>query len=169
MSRSSKPFSRKFHRWLRGFTFPASSRLAPRPPRARLELESLEDRTLLSVTPLDLSEFLVNQNVAAFQDITTDQKLAVATVPTGGFIATYRSFLQDGDGDGVFARRFDANGQPLGDEFQVNTVAASDQYAPAVAVAPDGSFIIAYTSIGQESPDLPFSNGVFARRFAADG
>src|SRR5262249_42501202 len=51
---------------------------------------------------------------------------------------------QDGDGAGVFARRYAAGGVPLGGEFQVNTSIAGDQLSPAVAVHPDGSFVVVW-------------------------
>jgi hypothetical protein len=135
-----------------------------------LEIEALEERTLLSVTPLGL-EMLVNAQ-PGFSQTTNDTKMAVASLAGGGFVATYTSVNQadPASGEDVFARLLDANGRPVGNEIQVNDVTSNKQFEPAVAAAPDGGFLIAYASVGEEDPvRLPFSNGVFARRFDANG
>jgi hypothetical protein len=46
---------------------------------------------------------------------------SVAIDGDGAFVVAWRSDQQDGDGYGVFARRFDASGAPLATEFQVST------------------------------------------------
>ncbi len=58
------------------------------------------------------------------------------------FVVVWESQIHDGSGYGVFARRFDASGVPLGPEFQVNTVTASDQLNPAVTADSTGSFVV---------------------------
>lgn len=58
----------------------------------------------------------------------------------------------------IFARRFDGQGQPAGDQVQLNTYTQGKQRYPDVAVAADGSFIAAWESEGQDSA----SYGVFA-------
>ncbi|HEX3552166.1 MAG TPA: hypothetical protein VIA62_02935 [Thermoanaerobaculia bacterium] len=55
---------------------------------------------------------------------------------------------------------------PRGPEFQVNVTTSGDQFAPAVAVAPDGSFLVAWTS-GPVQP--PFRTDVFARAYDSAG
>lgn len=50
-----------------------------------------------------------------------------------------------GGGPEIAARRFDAQGQPLGEELVVGKTAAADA-SPAVAVASDGSFLVAWTA-----------------------
>ncbi|MFM2052137.1 MAG: hypothetical protein RL456_174, partial [Pseudomonadota bacterium] len=69
---------------------------------------------------------------------------SVAAVPSGGFVVAWQSRLQDGDGLGVVARRFDAAGVALGGEIVVNTATAGDQLAPAVAVRGDGTWAVAW-------------------------
>jgi RHS repeat-associated protein len=69
----------------------------------------------------------------------------------------------DADGWGIFARQFNPDGTPAGAEFQVNTTTTGDQTMPAVAVAADGSFVIAWAS-----PD-GWNDGIFARRYDASG
>ena len=58
----------------------------------------------------------------------------------------------------IFARRFDGQGQPVGDPFQLNTYTQDRQRYPDVAVAADGSFVAAWESENQDGS----SYGVFA-------
>ncbi len=62
---------------------------------------------------------------------------AVAMNDDGDFVVVWRSHVADGRGGGVFARRFDADGTALGDEFKVNLSDVDvDNWSPAVAMAP---------------------------------
>ncbi|MDH3593418.1 MAG: VCBS repeat-containing protein [Rhodospirillales bacterium] len=91
---------------------------------------------------------------------------AVAMDADGDFVVVWQSGLQDGDGYGVFARRFDAAGSPLDTpEFQVNVFTAGDQERPGVAMDADGDFAVTWQSYAQDGSDL----GVFARLFDAAG
>jgi len=58
----------------------------------------------------------------------------------------------------IRARQFDRHGNPLGDDFQVNSGTAATYYAPGVAVEPGGNFLVAW--------DGP---GVRGRVFDSDG
>jgi len=82
-----------------------------------------------------------------------------------GFVVVWQSRQQDGDEDGVFARRFSTDCTPLGGEFQVNTFAEGNQAEPRVATFVDGSFVVVWESFAQDGSKL----GVFAQRFNADG
>jgi large repetitive protein len=90
---------------------------------------------------------------------------AVATDAAGNFVVAWHSFDQDGDSTGIMARRYDAAGNPRGPEFQVNTYTTNGQFNPEVAHAPDGSFVVVWTSYGQDGS----TQGVFGRRFDAAG
>jgi hypothetical protein len=95
---------------------------------------------------------------------TSDQEtVALAVSADGSFLATWNSFDQDGSLSGIFARRFDPTGAPLGDEFQVNQFTTSGQLAPAVARVANG-FVIAWMSAQDGS-----SNSVHARRYDGAG
>ena len=62
-------------------------------------------------------EFLVNTNTYSNQS-----EVDVAALPDGGFIATWTSYQPDWYGSyEVYAQRYDAGGQQLGDPFRVNT------------------------------------------------
>jgi len=50
----------------------------------------------------------------------------------------------------IFGRRFNKLGEPIGDEFQVNTYAEDDQRYPAVAINRDGDFVTVWQSYAQD-------------------
>src|SRR5206468_3639082 len=65
---------------------------------------------------------------------------------------------------GIDARRFGFDGTALGGEIAVNVTTVGNQQQPSVAVAPDGSFVVAWRSDrGGAGSD------VYARRFNVDG
>lgn len=90
---------------------------------------------------------------------------AVARAAGGAFIVAWQSLNQDGSGQGIYAQRFAADGSTAGAEFPVNATTAFSQIDPAVAIDVSGNFVVSWTS-GDGAGQL---NGVFARRFAADG
>jgi hypothetical protein len=81
------------------------------------------------------SPVLVNGVIAGSQE-----NAAVAAFSDGGFVVVWES--DDGDGFGIFGRRFDAAGAPVGGDFRVNTTTAGVQSDPAVAVLPNGEFVV---------------------------
>ena len=70
----------------------------------------------------------------------------VAMDADGDFVVVWRSFSQDGNSDGVFARRYDSAGATIGADFQVNSFTTGQQRSPAVAMADDGAFVAAWES-----------------------
>jgi len=58
----------------------------------------------------------------------------------------------------IFARRFDSQGIPVGDQFQLNAFIMDKQRYPDVAMSGDGSFIAAWESNGQDGSGY----GIFA-------
>jgi Ca2+-binding RTX toxin-like protein len=105
-------------------------------------------------------EFRVNTVTANEQSQPT-----VTALTDGGFVVAWRSLGQDGSGYGVYAQRYNAQGQPVGAEFRVNTVTASDQFEPTVAALADGGFVVAWSSFEQDGS----STGVYAQRYNAGG
>jgi hypothetical protein len=90
---------------------------------------------------------------------------AVAMETDGDFVVA--AVGTDGDEWGIFAQRYDASGVPVGAEFQVNTDTADAQIRPAVAMEPDGDFVVVWEHsylVGDDS-----RSGVRARRYASDG
>jgi hypothetical protein len=103
--------------------------------------------------------FLVN-------DHTTGRQVShsVAMAPGGAFVVTW-SGEGSGDTSGVFARRFDAAGAPLGGQFLVNSVTTSAQFFSSVGTAADGSFVVAWQDYVLDGSN----NGIFGRRYDAAG
>jgi hypothetical protein len=106
------------------------------------------------------SEFQVNT-------YTTNKQAApsVAMDSNGNFVITWYSEGQDGDGDGVYAQRYDSSGNPVGSEFQVNTYTTLDQRNTSVAMDSNGNFVIAWDSDLQDGGD----DGVYAQRYDSSG
>ncbi|MDZ4686874.1 MAG: cadherin domain-containing protein, partial [Planctomycetaceae bacterium] len=90
---------------------------------------------------------------------------AIATDANGNFVVVWESYAQDGLGYGVFAQRYNAAGQTVGNEFQVNTYTTSAQRFSAVAMDADGDFVVTWSSNRQDGS----SYGIYARRFDAAG
>ncbi|MEM7588663.1 MAG: Ig-like domain-containing protein [Myxococcota bacterium] len=88
------------------------------------------------------SEFRVNTYVTNDQ-----QKPAVAALSNNGFVVVWESYLQDSSLAGVYGQRYDANGNAVGSEFQVNTHFVGGQSDPAVAKLFDDGFVVAWQSI----------------------
>jgi len=105
-------------------------------------------------------EFQVNTYATAHQG---DPSIAMNS--NGNFVITWHSYGQDGDSWGVYARRFDSEGIPQEDEFQVNTTTASSQQNPSVAMDLAGNFVIEWVSLGQDGD----GSGIFARRYNSEG
>ena len=98
------------------------------------------------------SEFQVNAFTTGNQS-----EPAVASVSSGSFVVVWSGV--DGGPDaaggpygygssGIIAQRFDAAGHPVGSEFQVNTYTTGRQSQPSVASAPNGDFVVVWTSHG---------------------
>ena len=83
-------------------------------------------------------------------------QVAVAAHPGGGFLVAWHA--PDADTDGIWARRFDANGQAVGGEIAVNATVAGRQWFPRASAGAQG-YVVAWETAG--------SVGVFARRFDA--
>lgn len=128
----------------------------------RLVLESLEPRTAPAVTVAG-PEFLINQATAGDQRTYAESPRAVAVDSAGNFVVTWSG--QDGDGEGVYFRRFDATGQPLGPDIRVNSFTGGDQSFSTVAMDAVGNFVVAWTDAVQDGS----GSGVYAKRFSAAG
>jgi hypothetical protein len=94
---------------------------------------------------------------------------SVAGMGSGEFVVVWLSPLQDGSGLGVFGQRYDNSGARAGGEFQVNTFATGDQYAPVVAMDAGGNFVVAWESYDESASSTNYPIGIFAQRFEAGG
>jgi len=106
------------------------------------------------------SEFQVNTyttNVQTFPSVASDAN--------GNFVVVWASIFVDGSDYGVRGQRFDAAGAPQGAEFGVNSYVTGRQWINAVAADPNGNFVVAWESVGQDGSGY----GVFEQRFDAAG
>jgi len=91
---------------------------------------------------------------------------SVATAADGSFVVVWQSLGQDGSNYGVFGRRFDASGSPLGgSDFRINAYTTNFQRGPRVASDASGDIIVVWESLGQDGS----SQGIFGRRFDSAG
>src|SRR5262245_5653152 len=75
--------------------------------------------TTISVAQPVGSEFQVNTYTTSAQRTTRGRHVAVH--PAGNFVVVWTGYGQDGSGSGIFAQRYDSDGDALGAEFRVNT------------------------------------------------
>ncbi len=94
----------------------------------------------------------------------TDSNTSIATNPTtGAFVVTWTSNgNQDGDKDGVFARVYDASGNPVSGQILVNTITADNQNSSSVAMDASGNFVVVWQG---KVADY----GIYGQRFDATG
>ncbi len=104
------------------------------------------------------SEFQVNTYTANYQ-----QNPALAMDAAGSFTVVWQSY-QDGSDQGIYGQRFNAGATRLGEEFRVNTYTTSTQANAALAMAADGSFVVAWQSYQDNS-----GYGIYVQRYDASG
>ncbi len=109
-------------------------------------------------------EFLVNSEFTSGQYNPT-----VTTLADGRFVVTWRTsnVAQDGSGDAIKARLFNADGTPVAVEFLVNSEFTADQNTPKITALADGRFVVTWqTQDGTQDGD---GYAIKARLFNADG
>jgi hypothetical protein len=93
---------------------------------------------------------------------------AVAIDGDGNFVVVWESSgygsAQDGSSTGVFGQHFLGTGTPIGPEFQVNTYTTGAQFEPSVTAAPDGDFVVVWTSESYSAAQDGDGSGIFAQR-----
>jgi hypothetical protein len=109
------------------------------------------------------TDFQVNSYTTGYQ-----YDSSVAPDGAGGFVVVWNGDNGNGNDDGSgapYARRFDAVGVPVSDDFQVNTYTTSHQSHPRVAPDGAGGFVAVWTSNGGSGTDTSGSS-IQAQRFA---
>jgi hypothetical protein len=98
---------------------------------------------------------------------TTDSqgRPSITGLNDGGFVVSWGSNLQDGDGSGVYAQIYNADGTKRGGEFQVNTYTPDNQWYSSITGLNDGGFVVSWTSRYQDGS----GDGVYAQIYNADG
>jgi len=101
-------------------------------------------------------QFLVNTTTAGAQ-----QYPQVAMNDGGEFIIVWDcQIYPDSESErDIFGQRFNSLGEPIGDEFQLNTYITDDQRNPVVAIEQDGGFVAVWQSYAQDGSRY----GIFAR------
>ncbi len=102
------------------------------------------------------SEFQINVYTTGIQD-----NPSVAMDENGGFVVTWDSDEQDESSKGVIGARFDSSRNQVGEEFIVNINTSEAQYISAVAMSPEGLFVVMWNSEDQDGN----GTGVFGRLF----
>jgi hypothetical protein len=121
---------------------------------------------LVSAAPLARAQSPAGLEFQLNAFTTGAQALPSATADAAGrFVVAWQSEGQDGSGLGIVGRRLDPAGAPLGAEFVVNQYTTGDQSSASVAAAPDGRFLVTWSSLGQDGSGW----GVFGRAFGASG
>lgn len=105
-------------------------------------------------------EQIANSNTQDSQEIPK-----VAMDGEGRSVVVWHSNNQDGSGWGVYFRLLDESGAPIGFDIRANTRTTGDQWYPDVACNPEGTFVIAWNSVGQDGD----GGGIYARRFDSGG
>ncbi len=95
---------------------------------------------------------------------------SVTVLGNGDFVVTWVSHGQDGDfstenASGVYGQRFNALGDPIGEEFHVPSTAYGDQEHPTIAALANGGFVVAWDNWANDAA----SSGIFARLFSPAG
>ncbi len=110
--------------------------------------------------------FKVSQN----SDLQFDWHPCVSADAQGNFVIAWMGiYAPDPDAFDILVRRYDANGQPMGDVIRVNDDQPNPEHManqiPSVAMQPDGSFIVAW--IDDRDGNTRFD--IFAQLFDGQG
>ncbi len=104
-------------------------------------------------------EFVVNTTTDDNQD-----SPYVTGLTGGGFVVTWASDNQDGDGYGIYMRQYSAT-YTAGTETIVNTTTDGDQKSCAAEALADGGFLVTWVSDDQDGSGF----GVYGQRFDSSG
>ncbi|GEM_PF-1302495 len=99
------------------------------------------------------AEFSINTNT-----VNAQERMDIAGTPDGGFITVWLTEHESGTPNvesEIAGQRFDANGNKVGSEFEVNTFSFDNQEMPKFAVQADGSFMVAWESNDFNRPIPP--------------
>jgi flagellin-like hook-associated protein FlgL len=106
-------------------------------------------------------EFRANTTVAGPQ-----QNPSIASLTDGGYVVTWSSGGQDGDGShGIYGQRYDATGAAVGAEFQVNGTIPGDQMDSSIVGLSTGGFVVSWRAMqpGSDAADI------YGRAFDSQG
>ena len=90
---------------------------------------------------------------------------SVAGLADGGWIVTWTSDGQDGNGSGIYQQRYDADGDKVGSEIRVNVHTKNDQADAEVVALADGGWVVTWMSYDQDGDGW----GIYQREFDQNG
>src|SRR5688500_17033833 len=108
-------------------------------------VELLENRALLSAVGIG-ADFEVSGRPCSGL---TPHGRAIGTDAAGNTVVAFTE--ADGNGGGVYVRRFDGTGAPFGPASRVHSGTAYHQSAPSLDVAADGSFVVTWVHEGSKA------------------
>ena len=126
----------------------------------------LYNSDILGVNVLVRDEFLVNTNTENNQGYPE-----ITALNNGGFIVVWESGDESsGDTDplSVAGRRYGSDGNPLADEFLINTHTVGNQREPNIAALADDSFIVVWKDNDTTEGDTS-STGISGRLYDSNG
>ncbi|MCR6630135.1 MAG: hypothetical protein NVV74_08840 [Magnetospirillum sp.] len=103
------------------------------------------------------AEFIIQPSLPAAYG---HHDLALGELPDGSLVAVWSHANNT-----VMGRRFDAQGRPMGAEFQVGVIGSPSQGLPHLAMRPDGRFLVTWTTYGRDGGGA--QEGVAARLYDA--
>ncbi|MCC6967643.1 MAG: DUF4347 domain-containing protein, partial [Nitrospira sp.] len=106
------------------------------------------------------TEFVIANNAA------NERLASVAMNSSGAFVVTWERNQGTGDYD-IYARLYNSSGTAVGKEFLVNETTTYDQEHGRVAMAADGSFVVAFESNTEASGS--YYDNIYAQRYDATG
>ena len=89
-----------------------------------------------------------------------DSSPSVSALDDGGFFVTWRA--TDGQSSNIYGRQFDAAGNAIGGEFQINADSPDRQLSPEVTTLSDGQVVVTWYT----APDNGFEWDIVARQYS---
>ncbi|MFL5330324.1 MAG: RHS repeat-associated core domain-containing protein [Gemmataceae bacterium] len=111
-----------------------------------------------TITALSASDVRVNTHTTSNQMIPR-----VAHSALGSSVVVWQSYDQDGDSWGVYGQRYDAAGQAVGSEFQINQTTLDYQGYPQVAMDAVGNFTVVWQSYNFTESDFDIYSRAYDR------
>jgi hypothetical protein len=95
-------------------------------------------------------EELVNEFTQNYQT-----NSSVMGLNDGGYVIVWQSNGQDGNEEGIYLQRYNANSEKIDDEILINTTTEGSQYDPSISSLDDGGYIVTWT----------YDNNIYMQRF----
>ena len=106
------------------------------------------------------SEFLVNTYTNDSQE-----RSSITSLSDGGFVISWYSRSQDVPSYGVYAQKYDSNGNKIGSELLVNTYVVGKIQSQSITSLSNGGFVVTWVGDGN---DIPGSR-IYAQIFNSSG